>query len=95
MVDEELDEEEEMTYEELLEYLNNSTYRLKVLKSLLDDPKMPKDISDDCGILQNHISNVLSILKGFDLVVCINPEVKKGRIYRLTEYGEKVCSDLF
>lgn len=94
MVNEELDEEE-MTYEELLNHLNKSTYRLKVLKSLLDDPKMPKDIAADCGIIQNHISNVLSELKGYDLVVCINPEVKKGRIYRLTEYGEEVCKDLF
>lgn len=48
---------------------------------------MPKDIAQDSGILQNHISTVLSQLKDKNLVECINPDIKKGRLYRLTEDG--------
>ena len=55
---------------------------------------LPKDIAADCGILQNHISNVLTELSNLGLIVCINPEVKKGRVYRLTEDGEEMLSKL-
>lgn len=67
-----------------LSYVQISTYRIKVMKSLDDDVKMPSQISDASGIRQNHISNVLRQLKEHELVECINPEVRKGRLYRLT-----------
>ena len=72
---------------ETLKYINNSSYRVKVLKSIGEDVKMPKKIALDSGILQNHISNVLRELKEKDVVECINPEVRKGRLYRLSDEG--------
>lgn len=72
---------------ETLKYINNSSYRVKVLKSIGEDVKMPKEIALDSGILQNHISNVLRELKEKDVVECINPEVRKGRLYRLSDEG--------
>ena len=48
---------------------------------------MPKEIAHDSGILQNHISTVLRQLKDKDLVECLNPKLRKGRLYRLTEDG--------
>ena len=68
-------------------YVARSTYRVKVLKSLKTDVKMPKQIANDSGILTNHISNVLRQLKEKDIVECINPEVRKGRLYRLSDEG--------
>lgn len=73
-----------------LSYVKISTYRTKVMKSLDDDVKMPNQIAKDSGIRQNHISNVLRQLKEHELVECINPEVRKGRLYRLTEKGGKI-----
>lgn len=70
-----------------LKYINKSSYRLKVLKSIGEDVKMPKEIAEDSGILPNHISNVLRQLKDKEVVECINPNVKKGRIYRLSDEG--------
>lgn len=43
---------------------------------------------------QNHISNVLRQLKDHELVECINLEVKKGRLYRLTEKGNELFKNL-
>ena len=77
-----------------VEYVEKSKYRSKVLKSLANDAKMPSQIAKDTGIVQNHISNTLRQLKDHDLVECINPEVRKGRLYRLTDEGEKIIKNL-
>ena len=55
---------------------------------------MPSEIANDAEIFQNHISNTLRQLKEHGLVECINPEVKKGRLYRLTDKGEKIVNKL-
>lgn len=70
-----------------IKYVNRSSYRVKVLKTLGEDAKIPTQIASDSGILPNHISNVLSQLKEKDIVGCINPEVRKGRLYRLSDEG--------
>lgn len=73
-----------------IRYVESSTYRTKVMKAIGDDIKIPSKISKDSNIMPNHISNVLRQLKEHELVECINPEVKKGRLYRLSENGKKV-----
>ena len=77
-----------------ISYVEISSYRKKVMKSLDDEVKIPSQIAKDSGILTNHISSVLRQLKEHDLVECINPEVRKGRLYRLTDKGEKVTENL-
>lgn len=86
----------ELTDEMLTEisYVQISKYRTKVMKSLDGEVKIPTDIANDSGIRTNHISKVLSELKAHELVECINPEVSKGRLYRLTDKGEKVTVNL-
>lgn len=83
-----------MALKENIDYVKNSTYRTKVMKSLEDDVKIPSQIAKDAGIVQNHMSNTLKQLKDHELVECINPEVRKGRLYRLTETGEEVVKNL-
>ena len=80
--------------ENKVKYINRSTYRVKVLKSLKGDVKMPTEIARDCDILPNHISNVLRELRENDIVECINPEVKKGRLYRLSDVGKDVLKEI-
>ena len=75
-------------------YVQISTYRRKVMKTLEDEVKMPSQIANDADIRQNHISNVLRQLKEHELVECINPEVKKGRLYRHTEKGNQVVKNI-
>ena len=75
-------------------YVQVSTYRTKVMKSLDGEVKIPSQIAKDTDILQNHMSATLKQLKEHELVECINPEVRKGRLYRLTDKGEKIVNKL-
>ena len=77
-----------------ISYVQISKYREKVMKTLKDEVKMPSQIAKDSDIRQNHISKVLSELKAHELVECINPEVRKGRLYRLTDKGNNIVKNL-
>ena len=78
----------------LLGYVISPTYRTEVMKTLIEKPKFPSQIAKDTRIKQNHISNVLNQLKKKQLIRLINPEVKKGRIYELTDVGLEIAKNL-
>ena len=86
----------ELTDEMLTEisYIEISSYRKKVMKSLDGEVLIPTQIARNSEIRPNHISKVLSELKAHELVECINPEVRKGRLYRLTEKGEDIIEKI-
>ena len=77
-----------------MSYVKISQYRTKVMKSLDGEVKIPTAIAKDSEIRPNHISKVLAELKAHELVECINPEVRKGRLYRLTDKGDEVIKNL-
>ena len=77
-----------------LAYVQISKNRTKVMKSLDEEAKIPSNIAKETDILTNHISGILRHLKDHELVECINPEVKKGRLYRLTKKGEEIVNKL-
>lgn len=73
-----------------IKYVKQSKYRTKVFEALDGYPKMPNEIAKKADIVPNHVSVTLKQLKKHGLVECMNPEVRKGRLYRLTEKGESV-----
>ena len=75
-------------------YVQSSKYRTKVMKSLNEETKIPSKIAKDTDIRINYMSNTLRELKEHNLVECINPEVRKGRLYRLTDKGEKLLDKI-
>ena len=77
-----------------ISYVQISKYRTNVMKSLNGKILIPTQIAENSGIRTNHISKVLGELKKHDLVECINPEVRKGRLYRHTKKGEYVVKNL-
>ena len=81
----------------LVAYVKISSYRLKTVMSLYDSDKTPSQIAKDTGIRINHISTVLKKLKELGIVVCLNEDDKRNRIYQLTPIGREVvdCLDLF
>ena len=84
-----------MEYDDLVRFINRSSYRVNVLKDLSDgDVKMPRDIAIDCHILPNHISNVLADLKENGLVICLNEDAHKGRLYKNTELSIEIINYL-
>ena len=86
----------ELSDEILMEmsYVRISKYRTEVIKDLLGKVIIPSHIARDTGIRTNHVSKVLGDLMEHGLVECINPEVRKGRLYRLTEKGELVSKNI-
>lgn len=86
----------ELTDEILKEisYVEISSYRKKVMKSLDGEVLIPTQIARNSEIRPNHISKVLAELKAHELVECINPEVRKGRLYRLTDKGEEIIENM-
>ena len=77
-----------------LAYVNISSYRVRTVKALKDDVKIPTVIAKDTGILPNHVSKVLKELKDANIAECINEEARKGRLYRLTGTGETIADNL-
>ena len=77
-----------------ISYVQISKYREKVMKSLEGEVKIPSQIAKDSDIRVNHISKVLSELKAHELIECINPEVRKGRLYRLTDKGNELVKNI-
>lgn len=75
-------------------YVNISSYRVKTMKSLKGSIKTPTNIAHDAGIRTNHISKVLKELKETGVAECINEDVRKGRLYRLTDIGEEIVDYL-
>lgn len=37
---------------------------------------------------------IISSIRSSNLVECINPEVRKGRLYRLTDKGDEVTKNI-
>ena len=75
----------------LASYVTISSYRRKVMDNLDEGQvKIPTTLAKESDIRTNHISKVLRELKDHDLVECINEEVRKGRLYRLTPLGVEV-----
>lgn len=75
-------------------YVHASSYRFKTMIAIGVSTKTPKEISEDAEIRTNHISKVLSELKNEELIVCINEEARKGRLYKLTDDGVVVLNKL-
>jgi predicted transcriptional regulator len=80
--------------DDTLEFIKRSTYRQRVLKALDGNVLMPTEIAERSNIKTNHVSKVLSELKSKELIEIINPEARKGRLYRLTDVGEEIMEKL-
>ncbi len=79
---------------DLVGYVMASDYRTKILKSIGDGIKIPSAIAEEIGLRTNHVSNVLKDLKDKNLVVCLNEDARKGRLYKNTEYGLEILKYL-
>ena len=68
----------------------SSHYRRKVILNLLSGPMNPKQIANKTGLYLSHVSKTLSELSSLGLVNCLTPELRRGRIYRITTEGEEI-----
>lgn len=75
-------------------YVASSKYRRNIVLSLVNNHKMPKELAEYTGMYISHVSSTLTELNKKNIVKCINPEMRKGKIYILTEVGKEILTEL-
>lgn len=78
---------------ELAGFIIRSTYRKKVFL-LLDNPIRPSEISKKLEIRLTHITRELRELKKRELIECLNPSERVGRLYQLTHKGKLLKTEM-
>ena len=74
-------------------YIDQSRYRTKVINYLTEHTvATPTEIAKGTGIRVNHISKVLKELKDKEVIKCLNEEMKKGRLYYITQLGKEIIN---
>lgn len=75
-------------------YVKISKHRKKVFLTLKEEPKMPSEIVKETKMRMDDVSRALRAMNKKGLVKCVNPEIKKGRIYSLTNEGKKIINEI-
>jgi len=68
-------------------FLKSGKYRIPILKLLHKSKYIPSEIAKKMNITISQVSRTLSELEKYGLVICENPDMKKGRVYAITEKG--------
>ncbi len=79
---------------DIVGYVMASEYRCNIIKSIGESIKIPSAIAEDIGLRTNHVSNVLKDLKEHKIVVCLNKDARKGRLYKNTDLGLEILKYL-
>lgn len=74
----------------LRRFLKLGKGRRKVLQVLSGKPYMVSEIASKTETSIPNISRILGELKKAKLVKCLNPEVRKGKVYSITELGKNI-----
>ncbi len=64
----------------------------KIITTLDEEPKMPREIKEEADLSLNNASDVLRLFAKRKLAKCLNPQARTGRLYVLTEKG-KIIKD--
>jgi len=60
----------------------------------LNKLKTPKQLSEETNFKFSNVSDVLQAMRKKNLVRCINPQERMGRLYELTNKGKAVLKEL-
>lgn len=74
----------------ILGYVKVSPYRTNTLKALRNTLKMPSEIAREINLSTSQVSAALADLKKENIVICVNEEVRKGRLYKCSELGLEI-----
>lgn len=77
-----------------LAYVKRSKNRQEVVKLLSTLTLTPAEITEKMDVRFSLVSAILADLKNKDVVVCLNENEKKGRLYKLTDVGLAICDEL-
>ncbi len=76
-----------------ISFVIRSKNRKKVLNDL-KSPKTPTQLSKDLELNVGYISNILIELLQRKLIVCLSPNEKRYRFYRITKKGDEILKQI-
>ncbi len=75
-------------------FVIRSQRRLEILKELKKKPKMPQTLVTLLNLKASSVSRTLKELGARGLVQCLTPRAKKGRIYSISDKGERILESI-
>ena len=66
----------------------------KAILLKLETPRPPTFLAKDLGINLANVSRALTELESKDVVICLTPEQKVGKIYSLTKKGKDIVGQM-
>jgi DNA-binding transcriptional ArsR family regulator len=73
--------------------LVSSRYRIAVADVLAEHPATPSQLAREAEEPMSHISRAISELRAVDVVeLLVSEDTRKGRIYGLSEFGERAVA---
>ncbi|MCX9081713.1 MAG: ArsR family transcriptional regulator [Candidatus Methanoperedens sp.] len=79
---------------DLISFVKSSDKRLRILLLLKNSVFTPSDISTNLSIPISHVSSTLSELMENRIVICLTPERRKTKLFKITDKGIKVLSKI-
>lgn len=74
---------------EVISIVQSSENIEKILNYLENRIKTPTKIAKALNLSQANVSRILQKLLTYNLVECLNPDKKIGRLYTITDLGKK------
>lgn len=71
-------------------YIKASNTRRKILLALEDNVLIPSEISKLVHVSPPHTSRALRDLEDKELISCLNPNIRVGKLFILTDFGKEV-----
>jgi len=84
----------EKEFYEILGFVKISPHRANTLKCISEELQIPSQIAKDLNIRTSQVSSALADLKKKGLVVCVNENVRKGRLYKCTPLGLEILKKI-
>ncbi len=75
-----------------ISFILRSPLSRKILEALVDskEPITPTQIAKTTSIDKSNVSTKLKEIRERKLVECVNPDDRKWRFYKITEYGKGI-----
>ena len=72
---------------ETISFIKSSQYRREILQYLSEKIQTPSDLSKLLKVHFSYVSKILSELLKKNLIICLNEDARKSRMYQITELG--------
>lgn len=72
-----------------LSYVLRSKTRKNIL-IIMDKIKMPSELKKELKIEDSNIARALRELEGAGIITCLTPQQRMGKLFTLTQDGEKI-----